>query len=141
MQKYRTKPVEFEAMQWRPKDAEQSKRVQEWLQGSEVPFTVTGQSLVSPRITGRVQPTDWILKFNRGIFTTMMDVHFKEHNEPVEGDSDQRIEVFLDGDMWCALRGENLQEGWSCFGETPLEALDGWLKLYGPNGSALKENR
>ncbi len=28
-----------------------------------------------------------------------------------------------DGDMWCALLGENLQEGVAGFGETPCEAM------------------
>ena len=52
--------------------------------------------------------------------------------------NDQEIRVFLDGNMWCALRSENLQEGAACFGDTPLQALSGWLELYGPGGSALK---
>jgi len=30
--------------------------------------------------------------------------------------------VFPDGDMWCALYGENLQEGVAGFGETPAKA-------------------
>ena len=33
------------------------------------------------------------------------------------------IEVTLDGNKWCALLGENLQEGLAGFGDTPSEAL------------------
>ena len=36
---------------------------------------------------------------------------------------DQEIRLFRDGDQWCALRGENLQEGVSGFGLTPEAAL------------------
>jgi hypothetical protein len=33
--------------------------------------------------------------------------------------------LFIDGDMWCALYGENLQDGVAGFGETPdLAAKD-----------------
>lgn len=31
--------------------------------------------------------------------------------------------LFMDGDMWCALYGDNLQEGIVGFGETPAKAL------------------
>lgn len=31
--------------------------------------------------------------------------------------------LFIDGDMWCALYGENLQEGIAGFGKTPAKAL------------------
>lgn len=31
--------------------------------------------------------------------------------------------LFVDGDMWCALYGENLQEGIAGFGKTPAKAL------------------
>ena len=30
---------------------------------------------------------------------------------------------FKDGNMWCVLLGENIQEGVSGFGETPLNAI------------------
>lgn len=36
--------------------------------------------------------------------------------------------ISLDGNQWCALYGENLQEGISGFGNTPLEALDNFDK-------------
>jgi len=31
--------------------------------------------------------------------------------------------VFLDGDQWCALRGDNIQEGVCGFGKTPALAM------------------
>lgn len=31
--------------------------------------------------------------------------------------------VFIDGDHWCALYGDNLQDGVAGFGKTPLEAM------------------
>lgn len=31
--------------------------------------------------------------------------------------------VYLDGNMWCALYGENLQEGIAGFGDTPMKAI------------------
>lgn len=35
-----------------------------------------------------------------------------------------RPRVFRDGDMYCCLYGENLQEGLAAFGRTPSEAVD-----------------
>ena len=46
------------------------------------------------------------------------------------------IIVFLDGDQWCALLGENLQEGLGGFGNTPAEAIRSLsyeIELYGWN--------
>lgn len=34
-----------------------------------------------------------------------------------------QIQLFVDGDMWCALIGPNLQEGIAGFGPTRAEAL------------------
>ena len=31
--------------------------------------------------------------------------------------------IYMDGDQWCVLVGENLQEGIAGFGNTPLSAL------------------
>lgn len=42
---------------------------------------------------------------------------------------DQEIRIFLDGNMWCALRGQDLQVGESGFGETPKAALAGLLGM------------
>jgi len=33
------------------------------------------------------------------------------------------IKLTLDGDAWCALLGEDLQEGLAGFGDTPSDAL------------------
>ena len=33
------------------------------------------------------------------------------------------IKIGLDGDMWHAMVGENIQEGLSGFGKTPAEAI------------------
>ena len=32
--------------------------------------------------------------------------------------------VFLDGNMWCCLYGENIQEGVCAFGSTPHKAVE-----------------
>ena len=34
------------------------------------------------------------------------------------------IKLYVDGDQWCALLGENLQEGQAGFGKTPADALN-----------------
>jgi hypothetical protein len=45
-------------------------------------------------------------------------------------------QVFKDGDMWCALHGENLQEGIAGFGDTPAKALLAFEQaMCSPNGS------
>jgi hypothetical protein len=36
---------------------------------------------------------------------------------------DSMIRVFMDGDKWCALLGDDLQSGLAGFGDTPAEAL------------------
>jgi hypothetical protein len=40
------------------------------------------------------------------------------------------VQVYMDGGQWCALLGDNLQEGVCGFGDTPAEALrdlaDNW---------------
>jgi len=33
------------------------------------------------------------------------------------------IKISLDGDKWCALVGEDLQEGIAGFGDTPIDAI------------------
>ncbi len=33
------------------------------------------------------------------------------------------ISIEMDGDKWCALYGENIEEGCAGFGDTPIEAL------------------
>lgn len=39
-------------------------------------------------------------------------------------ESTPKPRVFIDGDAWCALVGENLQEGVAGFGNTPEEAIE-----------------
>jgi hypothetical protein len=34
-----------------------------------------------------------------------------------------RPRIFMDGDQWCALYGDNLQDGVSGFGRSPLSAM------------------
>lgn len=38
--------------------------------------------------------------------------------------------VFMDGDYWCALYGENIQEGVAGFGKSPSEATEAFDKLW-----------
>lgn len=40
-----------------------------------------------------------------------------------DGELELTVTVSLDGDKWCALAGENLQEGVAGFGDTPSAAL------------------
>lgn len=41
------------------------------------------------------------------------------------------IELSLDGNQWCCLVGENLQEGVAFFADTPYEAIRGLTKSGG----------
>jgi len=36
--------------------------------------------------------------------------------------------VFIDGNAWCVLWGENLQDGVAGFGDTPMEAIYAFTK-------------
>jgi hypothetical protein len=47
---------------------------------------------------------------------------------PVLGNSD--VQIYLDGNKWCALIGENLQVGESGWGDTPQDALTALLKTH-----------
>lgn len=39
--------------------------------------------------------------------------------------------VYKDGDKWCCLYGDNLQDGIAGFGQTPANAAHNfWLELY-----------
>jgi len=40
------------------------------------------------------------------------------------------IDISHDGDKWCALVGDNIQEGIAGFGETPLEALEALINEF-----------
>lgn len=44
--------------------------------------------------------------------------------EPSKAGPQILITLSKDGDKWCALIGENLQEGFSGFGDTPREATN-----------------
>ncbi len=33
------------------------------------------------------------------------------------------VKIYLDGDQWCAMVGEDIQSGVAGFGDTPLQAL------------------
>lgn len=41
-----------------------------------------------------------------------------------------RPTLSADGDMWCALLGDNLQEGVAGFGETPAKAMEAFDKAF-----------
>ena len=38
--------------------------------------------------------------------------------------------LFIDGDQWCCMYGENLQDGISGFGDTPKKAVSDWNKQW-----------
>ena len=42
---------------------------------------------------------------------------------PITASIDSSVKLYLDGNQWCALHGENLQEGVSGWGDSPLEAI------------------
>lgn len=41
--------------------------------------------------------------------------------------------IFKDGNQWCVLYGDNIQEGIAGFGETPHEAILNWNKEWYKN--------
>ncbi len=41
-----------------------------------------------------------------------------------------RPRIFQDGDQWCALLGDNLQEGVCAFGDSPSKASYEWDKAW-----------
>lgn len=57
---------------------------------------------------------------------------FQEKLRAAEIESDYKLfsmlnpKLFLDGNQWCCLYGEDLQVGISGFGETPVEAIRQW---------------
>ena len=48
-------------------------------------------------------------------------------NEPF---TTYKPKMFPDGDQWCALYGENLQEGVAGFGKTPADAVTAFNKAW-----------
>ena len=57
---------------------------------------------------------------------------FQEKLRAAELESDCKIfsmlnpKLFLDGDHWCCLYGEDLQIGLAGFGKSPIEAIRQW---------------
>ena len=47
-----------------------------------------------------------------------------------------RPRIYLDGNQWCALYGDNIQDGIAGFGDSPAKAMDdfdqAWLTPYAP---------
>lgn len=41
-----------------------------------------------------------------------------------------RPRLFIDGNKWCALYGENIQDGVAGFGDSPYEAMHNFDKNY-----------
>lgn len=51
-----------------------------------------------------------------------------------------RPRVFLDGNTWCCLYGEDLQNGVAAFGRTPAEAVDNF-DCYAWHGKPVPEKK
>ena len=57
---------------------------------------------------------------------------FQERLRAAETESDFKLfsmlnpKLFLDGDHWCCLYGEDLQSGISGFGKSPVQAIRQW---------------
>jgi len=47
--------------------------------------------------------------------------------------------IFIDGDQWCVLYGDNVQEGIAGFGSTPNEAIFAWNAQWNKELSAKPE--
>lgn len=43
---------------------------------------------------------------------------------------DEPLKIFPDGNQWCVLLGENLQDGYAAFGDTPAQALRAFERAY-----------
>lgn len=52
-------------------------------------------------------------------FMHCTDVHFQELQSPFLM---LRAKLFIDGNQWCALYGDNIQDGVCGFGDTPIQA-------------------
>ena len=56
-----------------------------------------------------------------------IDFQFRQCAQDISGEMTRpsvvfRPKIFLDGDRWCALYGENIQNGVAAFGESPYHA-------------------
>ena len=58
------------------------------------------------------------------IYEMEMSVAVREHDVAYFGKLNPRL--FKDGDQWCCLLGENIQEGVAGFGDTPHKAIMQW---------------
>ncbi len=54
----------------------------------------------------------------------------KQHMLPIET---LKPRIMKDGDKWCCLYGDNLQEGIAGFGDTPNMAMQEFLKALNKN--------
>lgn len=59
----------------------------------------------------------------------VLNAQYNAANEAIWTESERKRpfvllkpKIFIDGDKWCALYGENLQDGVAGFGDTPDEA-------------------
>lgn len=52
----------------------------------------------------------------------------------------ERLNIFMDGNKWCALKGENLQTGHAGFGDTPNEAFENYAKQISPEDFSFIDN-
>ena len=52
-----------------------------------------------------------------------------------------RPALSADGTQWCALLGENIQEGVAGFGDTPAAAMEAFDKAFWSNGPSAKSRR
>ncbi len=46
--------------------------------------------------------------------------------------------IFKDGDMWCALLGDDMMIGVVAFGKTPKQAAEAWDLVWINGGAAIK---
>lgn len=74
------------------------------------------------RLTGELPETP-----KRPPSTTSGDVKIVELKLPSEK---YKPQLSIDGDMWCALYGENLQDGVAGFGKSPQLAMDDFDKNF-----------
>jgi hypothetical protein len=64
----------------------------------------------------------WNELFNQDSHQSRMlfDCRWVEQDRP---STKYKPRLFIDGDMWCALYGDNLQDGVCAFGKSPSEAF------------------
>ena len=61
-------------------------------------------------------------------YTECVERIMEEHTRP---SAIYKPKVYLDGDVWCALYGSNIQEGVCGFGGTPADAVGDFDKSWG----------